>query len=162
MAEDLNSSHEREYLRQRMSVIVERLAQTDVKFVHVGAGKVDLADENDDAETEHTRRLKRELRLLQHLQRRAQEGQALKAAEDWRRSLGVRLREHRQQYRAEQDAYDAWWQLPPYQRARIPQPPKPPELWIRDRYGERWLINDRFMLVLDNIIANLKKWRDTA
>src|SRR5438105_1517948 len=107
-------SSEREYLTQRTAIIVQHLTEADPRFVYVGDGRVDLGDETNAAVSEHTRHLKRELRLLQHLQRQAKEGQVLMAAQNWRRSLGSRLREHRQQYAREQDAYDAWWQLPRY------------------------------------------------
>jgi len=162
MSTDHSLAKEREYLRQRIDIIAQQLTKTDARFVYVGHGKVDLSDEPGAGPSEQTRSLGREMRVLHHLQRRAAEGQVLKAAHGWRRSLGVRLRLHRKQFARELEAYDAWWQLPPHQRAKIPQPPKPPELRTTDRYGGRWLINDRFLRVLDEIIVNLQKWWDTS
>jgi hypothetical protein len=161
MSIDQRLVNEREYLRQRIEIIAQQLTKTDAQFVYAGSGKVDLSDESDPGVSEQTRSLRRELRVLQHLQRRTAEGQVVKAARDWRHSLGVRLRQHRKEIARELDANDTWRQLPPHQRAKIPQPPKPPEFWVTDRYGGRWLINNRFMGVLDEIIVNLQKWRDS-
>jgi hypothetical protein len=149
---------EHEYLRQRIAIITQQLSKTDTNFVYVGDGKVDLSEDADDAATDHARKLRRELRLLRHLQRRTREGQVLKAAKNWRLMLSVSLHKHRQHYKNEQETYDIWRHLPPHQRERIPQPPKPPELWITDQNGERWLVNDRLLGVLDSICANLQKW----
>ncbi len=158
MSIDFGIANEHEYLRQRAAIIAQQLGE-DQQFISVGNGKVDLKE--DECESDHHRRLRRDLRLLLHLRLRVKEGQVLKAARDWHQSLGSRLREHRRQHAREQDAYDAWWQLPPYQRTQIPQPAKPPEFWITDREGERWLINDRFMRALEDIIQNLTKWTES-
>lgn len=151
---------EHEYLRERIGIIAKQIGDPDpIAIVEtVPAVRAEAADPG----TEHFRRLYREMRLLCYLQLRAPEGQVLCAAEEWRRSLGVRLYDHRQKYLQEQDAYDAWCQLPPPLRACVPEPPVPPELWVTDRDGHKWLINDRLLIVLDEIIRNLKKWRNSA
>lgn len=150
---------EHEYLRERIGIIAAQIGRPDPLEV-VGTAPAERAEPTD-PDTDHYRRLYREMRMLCYLQMRVPEGGVLSAAQEWRRSLGVRLYDHRQKYLQEQDAYDAWCSLPPPLRTCVPEPPAPPELWVTDRDGHRWLINDRLLIVLDDIIRNLKKWRDS-
>ncbi|MBI5879502.1 MAG: hypothetical protein HZB53_17775 [Chloroflexi bacterium] len=152
---------EHEYLRERIGIIHAQVG--DFEPPETSHATLALwASDGDDAATQHRRRLCRELCLLGYLQQRAIEGDVLRVAEEWRRSLGVRLYDHRQKYLQEQDACDRWWHLPPPLRALTPEPPRPPELWLTDRDGHHWLINDRMLIVLDNIIRKLKKWCSSA
>ncbi len=152
--------NEHEYLRARIGIVAGQIGEPE-PLVVVNMAPALRADEGDPAAEPH-HRLRRELRLLCYLQMRAPEGHVLHAAEEWRRSLGVRLYDHRQKYLLEQDAYDAWLLLPPPLRTRIPEPARPPELCVTDRDGHQWLINDRLLIVLDEIIRNLRKWHDSA
>lgn len=62
------------------------------------------------------------------------------------------------QYQEMQDAYDAWWRLPRDERASVPKPPRPP--WARyvDLDGAPWIIDDRFLALLDDLVERLQKW----
>lgn len=154
------SATEREYLRQRMTIICCQLEQAEalIAAAHARVVPADPAGH----ESELRQRLRRELRILRNLEVRAPEGHVLAAAEGWRFKLGTLLYDHRQKYLLEQDAYDAWAQLPARARERMAEPPKPPELLITDRAGERWVIDDRFLLALDDIVTKLKKWHASA
>ena len=149
-----------EYLVQRMAIILHLLGQVE-GLVPAAHARVVRA-EADSPESNHRQRLRRELRILRQLRERVPEGSVLRAAELWRHSLGIRLYDHRQKHLQEQDAHDSWSQLPSRLRERTPEPLKPPELWVTDRVGEKWLIDDRFLLALDDVIAKLRKWRASA
>jgi hypothetical protein len=76
----------------------------------------------------------------------------------WRRHLGEFLREHRERYKEVQDAYDHWWQLPWAERQKIPEPPRPPSARYIDYEGAPWIIDERFLALLDDLIGRLQKW----
>jgi len=146
---------DREFLRQRLDIVEQQLTDDNQDFIYEGKGRgrrrIGPASRRNI--TRH-----REARLLRKLLRRTHEGQVLATLESWRRELGDFLRDHRTRYRAMQEAYDAWWQLPPYEREEVPQPPKPPPPRLVDRDGAPWIIDDRFLALLDDLIARLKKW----
>jgi len=152
---------ELEYLRERIAIIHARVGDF-VQPVGTTATQALWASEGDDAKTRQQRRLCRELSMLWYLQQRADEGTVQYQAEAWRRSLGARLYDHRQKFLQEQDEYDRWLRLPSALREVTPEPPRPPELWVTDRGGHHWLINDRMLLTLDDIVRNLKKWRSSS
>jgi hypothetical protein len=102
----------------------------------------------------------REARLLRKLLARTREGQVLKTLQDWRRQLGAFLAEHRQRHAKVQEAYDDWWRLPWHQRSCVPKPSKPPSALYMDRQGMRWLIDERFLALLDDLVERLQKWLD--
>lgn len=58
-----------------------------------------------------------------------------------------------------QDAYDAWWELPHYQRENVPQPPQPPPARYVDNEGEPWIVDDRFLALLDDLAGRLWIWK---
>jgi hypothetical protein len=99
----------------------------------------------------------REARLLRKLLAKVPEGRVLETLIGWRRQLGEFLANHRQRYREQQRAYDDWWRLPPHQRENMPQPQKPPSPRYIDRDGAPWIIDDRFLNLLDDLIERLQK-----
>jgi hypothetical protein len=76
----------------------------------------------------------------------------------WRWQLGQFLLEHRLCYQDIQDAYDTWWQLPPRQRDKTPQPPQPPPARFLDHNGTPWIVDDRFLALLDDLAERLQRW----
>jgi hypothetical protein len=96
--------------------------------------------------------------LLRKLLARTREGQVLTTVKAWRRQLGAFLREHRQRYKEMLDAYDAWWELPWEERATVPRPPRPPSARYIDDDGAPWIIDDRFLALLDDLSERLEKW----
>ena len=91
--------------------------------------------------------------------RRTREGHALPALRAWRRQLGAFLLKHRERYKEMQDAYDDWWDLAPYERERVPQPPRPPSARYIDAGGAPWIIDDRFLALLDDLTKRMQMWR---
>jgi hypothetical protein len=110
-------------LRQRLALVERWLANPDRDFIPAGKGRVRSRTRPVDCEDLI---YKREARLLHKLLARIREGQVLTTLIAWRSSLGEFLREHRQQYKEMQDAYDAWWRLPRDERGSVPKPPRPP------------------------------------
>ncbi|MGC9335559.1 MAG: hypothetical protein ACP5JJ_15520 [Anaerolineae bacterium] len=146
---------EHAFLRQRLALVERWLANPDREFIPTGKRRVRRrtrpANRQDLTYT-------REARLLRKLLARTREGQVLTTLKAWRSGLGEFLREHRQQYREMQDAYDAWWQLPWGERGSVPKPPRPPSARYVDADGAPWIIDDRFLTLLDDLVERLQKW----
>jgi len=150
---------EHAFLRQRLALVEHGLASPDKEFVYVGKGRARYRT-GPSSKRDITR--EREARLLRKLLARTCEGQVLTTLRAWRRQLGEFLTEHRQRYREMQEAYDAWWRLPPYEREAVPQPPKPPPPRYIDQSGVSWIIDDRFLALLDDLSERLQKWLHEA
>lgn len=146
---------EHNFLRKRLELVEEHLSEPEGKFTYEKAGRV---RQRTRPSNRRDTLAHREARLLRKLLTRAREGQVLDALEKWRRELGNFLVRHRRKYRQIQQAYDDWWQLPPYKRDRLPQPPKPPSARFTDKDGAPWIIDDRFLKLLDDLITRLHKW----
>ena len=152
-------SSERAFLRQRLALVEQWLANPDREFIYAGKGRVRRRTQSS-SQRDITH--EREARLLRKLLVRTREGQVLTTLKAWRRQLGEFLTEHRQRYREMQEAHDAWWRLPPYRRESVPRPPRPPSARYVDRDGAPWIIDDRFLALLDDLIERLQKWLDEA
>lgn len=148
---------EHEFLRQRHAVVERQIQQgpSEMVFDGAGRGRRRTADETG---TREESVYKREARLLRHVLAVTHDGQVLTALAQWRTRFGALLAEHRHRHRAMQDQHDAWWALPPYQRARIPQPPRPPLAYYHDQNGQKWILDDRFLPLLDDLHERLTKW----
>ena len=146
---------EHAFLRQRLALVERWLANPDREFIPAGKRRVRRrtrpANRQDLTYT-------REARLLRKLLARTREGQVLTTLKAWRSGLGEFLREHRQQYREMQDVYDTWWQLPWGERGSVPKPPRPPSARYVDVDGAPWIIDDRFLTLLDDLVERLQKW----
>ena len=150
----MNSEHD--YLRQRLALVEEWLANPERAFEYAGEGRVrrrttPVAKKDIDHE--------REARLLRKLQRQVREGRVLATVTAWREQLGQFLVEHRRRFKEMQDAYDAWWELPRYRHAELPQPPEPPAARYVDKDGAIWIIDDRFLALLDSLAGRLWMWK---
>lgn len=146
-----------EFLRQRLALVERWLANPGQPSAPIRSGRVrSPAESSSRPDLTH----KREARLLRKLLAQSKEGQILAMLSAWRRQLGSFLREHRNRYEAEQDAWDHWWELPRDKRAEVPQPPQPPSARYVDRDGAPWIIDDRFLALLDDLIDRLRKWLD--
>jgi hypothetical protein len=150
---------EHAFLRQRLALVERWLANPDREFIPADRGRVRRRTR---PASRQDLTYKREARLLRKLLARIREGQVLTTLKAWRRHLGNYLREHRQQYKKMQDAYDAWWRLPRYERGSAPKPPMPPSARYVDADGALWIIDDRFLALLDDLIERLQKWLGEA
>jgi hypothetical protein len=114
---------EREFLRQRLALVEQQLANPNQEFIRDDEGRLRYRT-RPVSRRDITRG--REARLLRKLLARIREGQVLKALQDWRRQLGTFLTKPRRRHAKAQEAYDAWCQLAPHQRRHVPKPPRPP------------------------------------
>lgn len=99
---------------------------------------------------------KREERLLRKLLISTKEGQVRKTLKNWRQEFGEFYNNHKQKYSPTQKKVDAWFALPPSQRPYKPQEPPPP--LYKDKSGQKWLIDDRFLKQVDELIRRLDLW----
>ncbi len=121
--------------------------------------KARLDDPGADIEPPIRMRLQREYRLLGRLRDEVPEGEVLAALTDWRTFLGGKLVEHKRATRAQQEAYDAWLRLPRYRKEEVRQPERPSlGTTVKDANGHTWVIDDRFLLMMDDLINRLQKW----
>jgi hypothetical protein len=146
---------EHAFLRQRLAMVERWLANPDGEFMSATRGRVRRRTK---PATRQRLTYKREARLLRKLVERTREGQVLTTVKAWRRELGRYLFQHRRRYSKLQDAYDAWWELPREERAAVPRPPRPPSARFIDYDGAPWIIDDRFLRLLDDLIERLQKW----
>ena len=151
------TASERAFLHQRLALVERWLANPDREFVPVGKRRVRRRTR---PASRQDLTYKREARLLRKLLARTREGQVLTTLTAWRCELGEFLSEHRQQHKEMQGAYDAWWELPWLERQRAPQPPRPPAARYVDADGAPWIIDDRFLTLLDDLVERLQKWLD--
>ena len=150
-------STEREFLEQRFKIVEERLSQVN-EFDTDDKGRFYLRYQHAPY-VEYA--LIREARLLEKLLKEISEGKVAKALTDWHRFLSGKLRSHREYYRPMQEAYDQWSSLPFPTRIQIPEPPRPPELDIVDSQGHEWVVDEQLILVLEDVNARLRKWKDS-
>jgi hypothetical protein len=156
--DDLKPS-EHEFLHRRLAIVEGLVADPDRAFVSAGRGRVRRRSK---PSSRQNLTYKRELRLLRKLLARTSEGQVLITLKAWRGQLGVFLREHHQRYKEMQDTYDAWWRLPRDERWTVPRPPRPPSARYVDCKGAPWIIDERFLALLDDLSERLQKWLDEA
>lgn len=137
---------EREFVQERFRIVKEQLDDPDAVI-----------------EPEDRKRLEREHRLLGKLLAEVEEGQVKRALELWRVKFGESLAGHRALHREQQQTYDNWLALPWSKREHTPKP-EPPSLGIEitDKSGYVWVIDDRYLLMMDDLIARLKKWLGTV
>jgi len=143
------------FLRQRLALVERWLANPDREFIPADKRRVRRRTR---PASRQDLTYKREACLLCKLLARTREGQGLTTLKAWRCQLREFLGEHRQRYKEMQDAYDAWWRLPRDERGTTPRPPKPPSARYVDYDGAPWIIDDRFLALLDDLIERLQKW----
>lgn len=148
---------DREFLPRRLALVADWLANPTEPPAPIRGGRVPKPAEPLSRKVVTYRR---EARLLRKLLAQSKEGQVLTALKAWRRQLGSFLGEHRSRYHAEQDAWEQWWGMPRDKRAEIPQPPRPPSARYVDRDGAPWIIDDRVLALLDDLVERLNKWLD--
>jgi hypothetical protein len=143
------------FFRQRLALVEDWLTNPEHKFSPARKGRVRRRTGSDGRED---LTYQREARLLRKLLRRTKEGQVLMTLTAWRRQLGAFLREHRRQNKGRRDAYRAWRRLSWEERQRVPEPPKPPPARYVDSDGAPWIIDERFLALIDDLIERLEKW----
>jgi hypothetical protein len=134
---------ELEYIRERRSILQEWL-------------------EDPKADIERVRRiqLQRELRLLDKIRAEVPEGKVLSTLQLWRSSLGEKLRVHRQQTKKQQRIVDEWYRLPDEEKQTTPKPEAPAlGVEVTAASGEQYIIDDRYLATLDDLISRLEKWK---
>lgn len=134
---------EREFTRQRFQIVKQRLEDP--------AGGIERLDRI---------QLEREYRLLGKLLDEVPEGHVLKTLETWRRYLGGELAAYsRQVLPGIRRAHEAWRQLPPARREFVPEPPRPlVSTKVTDHKGYQWVVDDRLLLMMDDVISRLQRW----
>lgn len=147
------------FLRQRLALVERWLSNPDREFISAGKGRVRRRTR---PVSRQDLTYKREARLLRKLLARTTEGQVLTTLRAWRCKLGEFLWKHRQRYKEMQDAYDAWWRLPWAERQSAPKPPKPPRAQGKDKDGAPWIVDERLLALLDDLIDQLQKWLGQA
>ena len=83
---------EHAFLRQRLALVEQWLANPDREFIYVGKGRARYRTR---PPSKRDVRHEREARLLRKLLARTREGQVLTTLKAWRRQLGEFLTEHR-------------------------------------------------------------------
>ena len=136
------SSTKREFIRRRFHIVKQQLDDP--------AAEIDRVDRI---------QLQREHRLLGKLLDEAPEGQVRSTLIAWRNYLGGQFARHKESTRAQQDAYDRWWRQPNDERD-WKEKPEPPSLGLRiiAKSGHKWVIDDRFLLMVDDLLQRLEKW----
>jgi hypothetical protein len=137
---------EREFARERFQIVKQRL---DDPATHID--RLDRIQ------------LEREYRLLGKVLDEVSEGQVLRTLEAWRRYLGGELATYsRKVLPSIRQAHEEWRQLPPARREFVPEPPRPVvSTTVTDRNGYKWVIDDRFLLMMDDVIARLRRWLES-
>lgn len=103
-------------------------------------------------------RLVHEEHLLKKFLNEVEEGEVLQALVSWRKDLGRQWKEYKELFRFLLDAHDHWARLPWQARSITPEPPQLPDLEIEDQHGLIWVIDERFLQVMDDLIERLSKW----
>ena len=148
---------EYEFIRLRLNMIERQLQSPRSEYIYTGDGRGRRRTEAD-VDTRQEKLYQREARLLRHILAHIPDGLVRQALSGWQSKFGTFLARHRERYSAQQDSYDAWWRLPPHERARMPRPPRPPLARFTDQLGQEWIIDDTFLRILDDISARLDKW----
>lgn len=135
--------NEREFARERFAIVKRRLEDP---VTHIE--RLDRIQ------------LEREYRLLGRVLHEVEEGQILKTLEAWRHSLGGQLATYcREVLPSIRQRHEQWQQLPPTRREQVHEPPRPVvSTTVTDRNGYKWVIDDRFLLMMDDVIARLRRW----
>lgn len=134
--------NEIDFCRQRFHIVKDQLDDPEAIF-----------------DREDRLRLEREHRLLGHILYEIEEGQVLRALESWRSRFGRELSGHLAANRPQQQAYAAWLRLPFEEKASHPEPPRPSlGIVIEDKNGQKCVIDERYMIMMDDLTSRLKKW----
>jgi hypothetical protein len=141
-----------EFLRQRLALVEQNLASPDLNHAQMGQ-PIPRSD------LDHRRlAYQRQARLLQKLLVRARPGNVLPVLIAWRRDFGQFAKEHRTKYKDVIRAHDEWFELPLHARNHIALPPRPPAPRFVDHDGAPWIVDDAFLVVVDGLIEQLRKW----
>ena len=103
--------------------------------------------------------VRREYRLLGKILDEVPEGKVLEALKCWREKHGKDLHQHKLNTRAVQNTADNYWRMPAIEREGL-TPPKNPSIGIRitDLHDNVWVIDDRYIMMMDRIIDQLERW----
>jgi hypothetical protein len=134
---------------------------TELEFTQIRLRLVQERMDDPEAQIEPKKRLalQREFHLLQKVLDELPEGEVLLSLEAWRIYLGKALADHKIRYRTQQEAFDRWLRLSKNRREQLPKP-EPPPLGIRvpDHKGNMWVIDDRFLAMMDDLNRRLRRW----
>ncbi len=103
--------------------------------------------------------VRREYRLLGKILDEVPEGRILETLKCWRDQHGQKLHRHKLKTRAAQNAADDYWRMPYAEREGI-APPKNPSIGIEitDMHGHIWVIDDRYIMMMNRMIEQLERW----
>jgi len=132
---------ELDFARKRFAIVKERRDRIDEMMVdtaHLVNRKEMIA-------------VRREYRLLGKILAEVPEGSVLRALQQWRERHCHELQAHKRRTRAAQNAADDYWRLPAIERETAGKPPQNPSVGIKitDAHGEIWVIDDRYIMMMD-------------
>ena len=133
---------EREFVQERFNIV-----------------KQILADKNRQRTRQEQIALEREHRLLGKILYEVEEGKVLSALTFWQKRFEHDLRIQQKRYGSTGFTRDEWQQLPSEERSHVPEPAKSPKkVIITDRKGQKFVIDDAYILLLNDLINRLQKW----
>lgn len=134
---------EKEFVQQRFQIVTER-----------------LDDPNAQIERVDRIQLQRERRLFGKLLAAVPEGKVLQTLKQWRQYLGESLLDHKQNRRKQKINYHAW------KRKRRKGDPKPDLISVgakvTDKSGYTWVIDDRYLAMMDDSLTRLERWLNST
>jgi hypothetical protein len=141
---------ELEFVRERFAIVKEQRQRIDRLMIDA-PHKVDRWE---------MIIIRREYRLLGKILAEVHEGCVLKALQQWREKHCQKLQVHKLRTRGAQNAADKYWRMPAMEREAAGKPPKNPSIGIKikDAHGEIWVIDDRYIMMMDRIIEQLQRW----
>lgn len=145
-----------EFIQQRLALVQQELSQPSG---HLCRGE-DRGQAHQSDVSWRTIAYQREARLLHKLRIRARPGGVISLLRTWRQQMGQFALEYRNRNKEITRAHDEWAEAPFHVRTRIPEPPKPPAPRYVDCEGNRWIVDDAFVALLDDLIQRLGKWLD--
>lgn len=141
---------ELEFTRERFAIVKARRERIDILMIEA-AHKVDRQE---------LIAVRREYRLLGKILTELPEGSVLRALQQWRERHCQKLLIHKRRTREAQNAADDYWRLPTNKREAAGRPPSNPSVGIelKDAHGEIWVIDDRYIIMMDRMIEQLQRW----
>ncbi|MCP5096743.1 MAG: hypothetical protein GY943_14415 [Chloroflexi bacterium] len=137
---------------------------TELEFIQTRQRIVQdgMDDPNPKIEPHKRLSLQREHRLLTRVLAELPEGEVLSTLLAWRGYLGEELVDHTYRHRAQQRAFDRWLRLSRNQRENTPRPEPPPlGAKVPDHKGNMWIVDERFLAMMDDLLKRFKRWLDS-
>jgi hypothetical protein len=149
-----------EFVRQRLNIVERYENAPDAEYEYVGRGRGRRLNKYE--QPAQIPLYEYEARLLKKLLMQTHEGQVNDALSSWRRQLKKFLAAHEAQHQVLRNSWMMWLALPPDMQDSTPQPPPVPPAIFVDQQGVEWHVNASLLTLLDDLIARLHQWLETA